>query len=96
MEVIIKTFMDKRMQELCTPIIFGSSKVASFHRKAMGIEDFSFNVVENAYKANNKKANLINCWKEEAKITLGEIHLMEESLLSNLWKRLPMRFKKMR
>ena len=48
--------MDKRMQELCTPIIFGSSKVASFHRKAMGIEDFSFNVVENPNKANNKKA----------------------------------------
>lgn len=72
MEVIIKTFMDKRMQELCTPIIFGSSKVASFHRKVLGIEGFSFNVVENPYKANYKKANLINCWKEEAKVTLGE------------------------
>ena len=56
MEVIIKTFMDKRMQMLCTPVIFGSSKVASFHRKIMGIEDFSFNVVENPNKANNKKA----------------------------------------
>ena len=55
MEVIIKTFIDKRMQELCTPIIFGSSKVASFHRKVMGIEEFSFNVVENPGKANKKK-----------------------------------------
>lgn len=72
MEVIIKTFMDKRMQELCTPIVFGSSKVASFHRKAMKVEDFSFNIVNSPDKANNKKANLINCWKEEAKITLGE------------------------
>lgn len=72
MEVIIKTFMDKRMLELCTPIIFGSSKLASLHLKAIGIEDFSFNVIENHSKANNKKVNLINCWKEEAKITLGE------------------------
>ena len=72
MEVIIKTFMDKRMQELCTPIIFGSSKSASFYQKAIGIEDFSFNVIENPSKANNKKVNLINCWKEEVKITLGE------------------------
>ena len=72
MEVIIKTFMDKRMQELCTPIIFGSSKLASLHLKAIGIEDFSFNVIEKHSKANNKKVNLINCWKEEAKITLGE------------------------
>ena len=38
----------------------------------MGIEDFSFNLIENPSKVNNKKANLINCWKEEAKITLGE------------------------
>lgn len=72
MEVIIKTFRDKRMQELCTPIVFGSSKAASFHRKALGIDDFSFNVIESVEKANSKKANLINCWKEEAKIELGE------------------------
>ena len=72
MEVIIKTFMDKRMQMLCTPVIFGSSKVASFHRKIMGVEDFSFNLIENPNKASNKKVNLINCWEEEVKITLGE------------------------
>ena len=36
MEVIIKTFMDKRMQELCTPIIFGSSKSGFFSPKSNG------------------------------------------------------------
>lgn len=72
MEVIIKTFRDKRMQELCTPIVFGSSKVASFHRKTLAIDDFSFNIIDSIDKANNKKANLINCWKEEASIELGE------------------------
>ena len=72
MEVIIKTFMDKRMQELCTPIIFGSSKVASIHQKTIGIEDFNFNLVDSPGYANNNKVNLINCWKEEAIITLGE------------------------
>lgn len=72
LEVITKTFRDKRMQELCTPIVFGSSKVASFHRKALEIDDFSFNIIDTVDKANNKKANLINCWKEEASIELGE------------------------
>ena len=72
MEVILKTFKDKRMQELCTPIIFGSSKVASFHRKALGIEDFSFNIIKSIEDINPKKANLINCWKEESKIDLGK------------------------
>ena len=37
-EVILKTFEDSRMLEFCTPIVFGSSKSVSFHKKALGIE----------------------------------------------------------
>ena len=32
-EVILKTFADATMLELCTPIVYGSPKVATFHRK---------------------------------------------------------------
>ena len=32
-EVILKTFSDPTMLELCTPIIYGSPKVAAYHRK---------------------------------------------------------------
>ena len=35
MEVILKTFKDARMMDFCTPIVFGSNKVASIHRKAV-------------------------------------------------------------
>ena len=45
MEVVIKTFLDNRMMEICTPIVYGSSKIASIHRKALDIADFSFNDV---------------------------------------------------
>ena len=72
MEVIIKTFLDNRMLQVCTPIVYGSSKVASFHRKALGINDFSFNIIRDAAQANPKNANLINCWEEEIKIDLGK------------------------
>ena len=34
-EVILKTFSDTRMAELCTPIIYGSSKRAAYHLKAL-------------------------------------------------------------
>lgn len=40
-EVIIKTLMDPRMNEICIPVIFGSPKVAAYHRKALDIEEFS-------------------------------------------------------
>ena len=36
-EVILKTFSDPLMLELCTPIVYGSPKVAAYHRKAMDI-----------------------------------------------------------
>lgn len=72
LEVIIKTLMDTRMFEFFTPIVYGNTKVASFHRKALGINDFSFHVISEPEQAHSKRANLINCWQEDIKITLGE------------------------
>lgn len=72
LEVIIKSLMDNRVLEYFTPIVYGNTKVASFHRKAIGIQDFSFNVIHSADQANPKRANMINCWQEDVKITLGE------------------------
>ena len=72
MEVIIKTFKDNRMMELCTPIIFGSEKTASYHRKSLNIKDFSFNVINKIDDVNQKRANLLNCWNEEVIIKFGE------------------------
>ena len=41
-EVILKTFSDTRMAELCTPIIYGSSKIAAYHRKALELPPVSY------------------------------------------------------
>lgn len=73
LEVIMKTLLDNRINELCTPVVYGSVKIASFHRKALGIQDFSFQIIQDAASANPKRANLVNCWDEEVKINLGEI-----------------------
>ena len=34
-EVILKTFESEDMLDLCTPIVYGSPKVATYHRKAI-------------------------------------------------------------
>lgn len=36
-EVILKALEDNRILELCTPIIYGSAKIAAFYRKNLGI-----------------------------------------------------------
>ncbi|MDF1671985.1 MAG: 4-hydroxythreonine-4-phosphate dehydrogenase PdxA [Vicingaceae bacterium] len=72
LEVIIKTFHDSRMMEICTPIVYGSSKASTFHRKALGINDFSFNYIKSLSEINHKKPNLLECWKDDVEIKLGE------------------------
>lgn len=72
LEVILKTLSETSILDYCTPIVYGHTKVASYHRKALGINDFMFNVINSADAANPKKANLINCWEEDVKIDLGE------------------------
>jgi len=71
-EVIIKTLSDIRINELCIPIVYGSSKVAAYHRKALNIENFSLNVVGSATEANPKRSNIINCTNDEIKVELSK------------------------
>lgn len=70
-EVIIKTFLDQRILELCNPILYGSNKVSAQHRKALDIKDFSFNVIDSVEKVNPKRANIVNVWNEDFEINLG-------------------------
>lgn len=71
-EVIIKTLIDNRIFDFCTPIVYGSSKIAAFHRKTLGIEDFNLNVINTPNEANPKRANIINCVDEEVKVDLAK------------------------
>ena len=72
MEVIYKTFMDKRILDFYTPIIFGSAKTASYHKKVNEIKNFSFNIINSFNEINDKQANLLNCWEDDVHIKIGE------------------------
>ncbi len=71
-EVIIKTLMDPGINDLCVPIVYGSPKVAAYHRKALNINNFSFNNIRNADEANPRKANMINCLGDDIRVELGK------------------------
>ncbi|MCR5043427.1 MAG: 4-hydroxythreonine-4-phosphate dehydrogenase PdxA [Bacteroidaceae bacterium] len=71
-ELILNTFEAEEMTSLCTPIIYGSPKVATFHRKALGNQT-SFQVVEDAERAKEGVLNMVNCFgEEEQKIEFGQ------------------------
>lgn len=69
-EVIFKTFSEPAMLELCTPIIYGSPKVATYHRNALGIQA-NFTIINSADDAHSGKLNLLPTFDEEVKVELG-------------------------
>ncbi len=71
-EVIIKTLSESLITELCTPIVYGSPKVAAFHRKLINIDNFNFNIIRSADEANPKRANIINVMDDDAKVDIGK------------------------
>lgn len=70
-EIIIKSLADQRMCELFTPVVYGTSKAASYHRKTVNIADFNFNIIRKADQSSAKKPNLVSLKDEEIKIDLG-------------------------
>lgn len=70
-EVILKTLADARFVELCTPVVYGSAKVAAYHRKALEMEPVNFNIVTSAQQVVDGQNNLINCIDEEIKVEIG-------------------------
>ncbi len=71
-EVIIKTLKDSRINEICTPIIYGSPKVAAYHKKALDIEDFSPTGISSPEEARGNKCYIINCVDENIRVELGK------------------------
>lgn len=71
-EVIIKALMDNRILDSFIPVVYGSPKVAAYHRKALNVDNFSFNTIKTVEEANPKKANIINCIDEEVRVELGK------------------------
>ncbi len=72
-EIIIKTLIDKRINDLCIPIVYGSPKLSAYHRKSLNIENFSLNIIKSPENANPKRPNVINCVSENTRIELGKV-----------------------
>jgi 4-hydroxythreonine-4-phosphate dehydrogenase len=71
-EIIIKTLSDIRINEICIPVLYGSPKVASYHRKAINFENFNFNQIKDISEISTKRSNIINCMDDNVRVELGK------------------------
>ena len=73
LELIIKTFMDSRMLEHCTPVIFASNKVINFYKKTIPDCTFNFASCKELNRISPKQINVFNCWEDEVAIQPGQL-----------------------
>lgn len=71
-EVILKALADNRILELCTPVIYGSAKLAANCRKALGLPQIAMNQIADASQARDNVVNIVNVIGEDVQPTPGQ------------------------
>jgi 4-hydroxythreonine-4-phosphate dehydrogenase len=72
-EVIIKALADERMLDICTPVIYGSSKIFGFYKKQIhNIDQINTNVINSAKDVYHKRVNIVNCLPENVFVEPGQ------------------------
>ena len=71
-EVIIKALADSRLLNLFTPVVYGSTKVLSYYRKQMELEEFNYSQVKVKGQYFAKAINVVNCWEEMIELNPGQ------------------------
>lgn len=69
-EVVLKTFNDKRMLDFCTPVLFGTTKIISYHKKVLELDN-NIHGINSLQKVAHGKINLLSITNEEQPINLG-------------------------
>ncbi len=70
-EVILKTFANPAMIELCTPVIYGSSKIMAYHRKAIDMPAYQVNITKSVAQLKETLPNLVEVTADDIKVDMG-------------------------
>lgn len=69
-EVVLKTFEDSRMLELCTPVIFANVKILSFVKKTFDSQS-TLHGIDSIDQLVPGKINVLNVWREPVDLNFG-------------------------
>lgn len=71
-EIVIKALADHRLLNFITPVVYGSTRVLSYYRKLMGLEESHYSQVKTASQFFPKVVNVVNCWEEVIELQPGK------------------------
>jgi 4-hydroxythreonine-4-phosphate dehydrogenase len=70
-EVILKTLSDSRVYENQAVVVYGSAKVAAYHKKALDLNSVNLTIINSAREATFGRLSIINCTDDEVKVELS-------------------------
>ncbi len=70
-EIIVKSLLDRNILDFFTPVIFGSTKHLSQYKEILNDNSLNFFGIHAADQAVDRKINVVNLWKEPAKLEFG-------------------------
>jgi 4-hydroxythreonine-4-phosphate dehydrogenase len=71
LEVVLKTFAQSKIFDQCTPVLYGNTKVVSYHKNIIE-GDVALQSMRTAERLNSHKLNVVNVWEDVVNITLGK------------------------
>ncbi|MCH4155571.1 MAG: 4-hydroxythreonine-4-phosphate dehydrogenase PdxA [Muribaculaceae bacterium] len=71
LEVILKTLANPQMVELCTPVLYSSSRIMTYHRKAIEMPAVPFTSVRSAQDVRDGVNNIVEIFPDEVKVEIG-------------------------
>ncbi len=74
LELILKSFSNDEMFELCTPVVYANEKVLLHHRKALGLGHVQYSIVKSPEQAVEGRLNLVPVYADglEVNVTFGK------------------------
>ncbi len=66
-EIVLKLLEDGRLAELCTPVVYGSAKIAAAYRKALQMQQVPMTQIESPEQATGDTNYIINVVGEEVR-----------------------------
>src|SRR5690625_873588 len=70
-EIVLKTFAESMMLELCTPVIFANTGLLNYVKRHFNLK-LNFQGISKASDAIDGKINVVNVWRNKVKINFGE------------------------
>ena len=71
-EVALKAVGVPEMMDMCIPVLYGSSKIVSYHRNACNLPGFQVNHTKSAEHVKDNMPNLVECINQDIKVELGQ------------------------